>query len=210
MPQKPDKPASYCDFVKHLDPANPHRIYHDLEYGFPSSEDSALFELLVLEINQAGLSWNTILNKRENFRNAYHHFDVESVAKYDETDRARLMNDAGIIRNRLKIDAAIHNANVILRLQKEFGSFQQWLNHHHPKTREEWTKLFKHTFRFTGGEIVHEFLMSTGHLPGAHVPDCPVYQTMVKANPPYLNGEHSRLLYRCSVQDIIAIRCYKE
>jgi DNA-3-methyladenine glycosylase I len=186
MQPKPVKPASYCDFVKQLDPSNPHRIYHDLEYGFPGSEDKALFELLVLEINQAGLSWNTILNKRENFRKAYDFFDVEKVASYGDADIQRLLNNPGIIRNRLKIDAAIHNANVILELQKDFGSFRNWLDTHHPKTREEWTKLFRKTFKFTGGEIVNEFLMSTGHLPGAHVPDCPVYSTMVKANPPHL------------------------
>jgi DNA-3-methyladenine glycosylase I len=87
-----------------------------------------------------------------------------------------LLNDAGIIRNRLKIHAAIENAKTILQLQKEHGSFKNWLDRHHPKNREEWTKLFKKTFRFTGGEIVNEFLMSTGYLPGAHDQDCPVFQ----------------------------------
>lgn len=93
------------------------------------------------------------------------------------------MNDAGIIRNRLKINAAIENAKTIIGIQKQFGSFEKWLASHHPKTKDEWVKLFKNTFRFTGGEIVNEFLMSTGYLPGAHSKDCPVYNKILKAKP---------------------------
>ena len=96
---------------------------------------------------------------------------------------ARLLNDAGIIRNRLKVNAAIENAKAILVIQKEHGSFGTWLESHHPKTKEEWVKLFKKTFRFTGGEIVNEFLMSAGYLPGAHTEDCPVYKKVLKAKP---------------------------
>ncbi len=173
---------SYCEFVKGLekDKLNVHKIYHDKHYGFPIDKDDELFCRLVLEINQAGLSWTTILNKQENFRKAYSNFDISIVAAYTEKDRTRLLNDAGIIRNRLKVNAAIHNANVILALQKEFGSFKKWLNHHHPLTKEEWTKLFKKTFVFTGGEIVNEFLMSTGYLQGAHDKDCPIYTKILK------------------------------
>jgi len=83
----------------------------------------------------------------------------------------------------LKIDAVIHNANMILAIQKEFGSFKNWLDTHHPKTKEEWVKLFKKTFKFTGGEIVNEFLLSTGYLPGAHDENCPAYKKIVKLNP---------------------------
>ncbi|RZK30857.1 MAG: DNA-3-methyladenine glycosylase I, partial [Hymenobacter sp.] len=90
---------------------------------------------------------------------------------------------AGIIRNRLKINAAIENARTILALQKEHGSFLNWLEMHHPKTREDWMRLFKKTFKFTGGEIVNEFLMSTGFLPNAHTPDCPVYKKILKSKP---------------------------
>jgi DNA-3-methyladenine glycosylase I len=133
-----------------------------------------LFERLILEINQAGLSWITILKKADNFRKAYSNFKIERIAKYTEKDRARLLEDAGIIRNRLKVNAAIVNAQKILELQKEYGSFKKWLDKHHPLTKDEWTKLFKRTFIFTGGEIVNEFLMSTGYLPGAHTKDCPV------------------------------------
>ena len=175
--------STYCQFA----PGQPfHGPYHDNEYGFPLRDDNLLFERLMLEINQAGLSWLTILKKREGFRRAYHNFDLEVVAAYGEEDRPRLLNDPGIIRNRLKIDAAIENARRILEIQKEYGSFAAWLDHHHPLSKPEWLKLFKKTFRFTGGEIVGEFLLSTGYLPGAHAEDCPVYAKIVALNPPWL------------------------
>jgi len=182
-----EKPKSYCESVTRLEKTNVNCIYHDTAYGFTIHDDNELFERLVLEINQAGLSWNTILVKQQNFKNAYHQFDIKKVASYVETDRERLLNDAGIIRNRLKVDAAIHNANIILALQKEHGSFKQWLDGHHPKTKIEWTKLFKQTFKFTGGEIVNEFLMSTGYLPGAHIESCSNYKKVVKSKPAWLS-----------------------
>ena len=160
-----------------------HGVYHDTQYGFPIHDDNELFCRLILEINQAGLSWTTILKKQESFRSAYHDFDIGKVAAYKEKDTQRLLNDSGIIRNRLKIQAAIENARTIKALQKEKGSFKQWLDHHHPLDREAWTKLFKQTFRFTGGEIVNEFLVSTGYLPGAHDETCPVYKKVLKASP---------------------------
>lgn len=175
--------TSYCDAVAHLDPSDLHRKYHDTAYGFPITDDNQLFERLVLEINQAGLSWTTILKKQDAFYTAYHGFDVATVAAYGEADRSRLLADAGIIRNRLKIDAAIHNANVIRSIQKDTGSFYLWLQAHHPLTLAEWTKLFKKTFRFTGGEIVNEFLMSIGILPGAHVDHCPIAHTIQDTQP---------------------------
>lgn len=174
---------SYCDYTKNLDENNVHKIYHDTQYGFPIHDDNELFGRLILEINQAGLSWNTILNKQENFRKAYSNFDIKTVAHYDESERARLLSDAGIIRNKLKVNAAIHNGQVILGIQEEFGSFENWLDHHHPKTREEWVKLFKKTFKFTGGEITNEFLMSTGYLKGAHEENCPIYAKILELNP---------------------------
>lgn len=160
-----------------------HKNYHDNHYGFPIHDDNELFGRLILEINQAGLSWETILKKERSFRDAYSKFDVKKVAAYTETDRERLLADAGIIRNRLKIDAAIDNAKTILALQKEFGSFEKWLEHHHPKTKDQWVPLFKKTFRFTGGEIVSEFLMSIGYLRGAHSRDCAAYKEILKQNP---------------------------
>ena len=178
-----DKPSSYCEAVLTMDKDNVHRIYHDNFYGFPIDDDDGLFERLVLEINQAGLSWDTILKKQANFRKAYKNFNIKKVASFKEKDFDRLMNDAGIIRNRLKINAAIENAKAIVAIQKEFGSFKKWIDHHHPKTRDEWVKIFKKTFKFTGGEIVNEFLMSTGYLPGAHSTDCPVHKKILKSKP---------------------------
>jgi DNA-3-methyladenine glycosylase I len=160
-----------------------HKNYHDNHYGFPIHDDNELFGRLIMEINQAGLSWETILKKEAGFREAYHNFNIKKVASYKEKDFTRLMNDPGIIRNRLKIQAAIENAKTILQLQKDHGSFKSWLELHHPKTKEEWVKHFKKTFRFTGGEIVNEFLMSIGFLPGAHSDSCPVYEKIMKAKP---------------------------
>lgn len=174
---------NYCDYILKLDKDNVHKIYHDTEYGFPIDSDDGLFARLVLEINQAGLSWDTILKKKENFFKAYDNFNIKKVASYKDKKFEELMQDGGIIRNRLKINAAIENAKVILQLQKEFGSFKKWLQHHHPLTKDEWVKLFKAHFRFTGGEIVNEFLMSAGYLRGAHAESCPVYKKVLKKKP---------------------------
>lgn len=176
---------SYCDFIKTTtDPKKDiHKKYHDRQYGFPIHNDNELFARLILEINQAGLSWETILKKEEHFRKAYNNFNIEKVAKYTEKDRKRLMNDVGIIRNRLKINAAIENAKTFLEIQKEHRSFAKWLESHHPKTKEEWVKLFKKHFKFTGGEIVNEFLMSIGYLEGAHVGHCPIYSKVLENRP---------------------------
>lgn len=174
----------YC----HSAPDHPwHGPYHQREYGFPVGSDQALFERLVLEINQAGLSWLTVLKKRAAFQAAYDHFDIATVAHYDDEQRARLLADAGIIRNRRKVDAAIHNASVILLLQQGHGSFKAWLDAHHPMPLERWVRLFKQTFRFTGPEIVNEFLMSTGYLPGAHSEDCPVFERILASRPRWIS-----------------------
>jgi DNA-3-methyladenine glycosylase I len=167
-----------------------HKNYHDHKYGFPIHDDNELFGRLLMEINQAGLSWETILKKETSLREAYGNFDIQKVANFTEEDRNRLMADSGIIRNKLKVNAAIENAKVIIHLQNEFGSFQNWLKHHHPKRREEWIKLFKKTFRFTGGEIVSEFLMSIGILSGAHDVSCPVYKQIVKLKPMWLSSNN--------------------
>lgn len=174
--------TTYCDIAASHQWHGP---YHDTEYGFPLTDDAELFERLVLEINQAGLSWLTILKKRDAFRRAYDGFDPAVVARYGARERGRLLADAGIVRNRLKIEAAITNAERILELRESHGSFAGWLAAHHPRSREEWIKLFKHTFRFTGGEIVGEFLMSIGYLPGAHSETCPVHRRILKLRPPW-------------------------
>ena len=175
----------YCEYVLAHPEDEYNKRYHDTEYGFPLEDDNQLFERLVLEINQAGLSWITILKKQENFRRAYDGFEVETVAGYVTADRGRLLSDAGIIRNRLKVNATIENARRILELREEYGSFKGWLDAHHPLPREDWTKLFKKTFLFTGGEIVNEFLLSSGYLQGAHDPDCPVYPIVMEQRPPW-------------------------
>lgn len=180
---------SYCSYIETLvgDRKELNKNYHDKYYGFPIHDDNELFGRLILEINQAGLSWETILKKEQSFRKVYDNFNIKKIAEYTETDRQRLLADAGIIRNKLKINAAIENAKTILTLQQEYGSFEKWLEHHHLKTKEEWVKLFKKTFLFTGGEIVNEFLLSTGYLRGAHSEDCPVHKEILKQNPMWAN-----------------------
>lgn len=174
--------AAYCLSA----PNHPvHAPYHDREYGFPASEDDVLFERLVLEINQAGLSWLTILNKRAGLRAAFAGFAVDRVAAFGPGEVARLIADPGIIRNRQKVAAAIENARRIQDLRRTHGSFAAWLDAHHPQSLEAWTGLFRRTFRFTGGKIVEEFLMSLGYLPGAHEPNCPVFSRILELTPPW-------------------------
>ena len=173
---------SYCDSA----PGHEwHGPYHDTEYGFPVREDHVLFERLALEINQAGLSWLTVLKKRAAFNAAFARFDIDAVAAFGEADRERLLQDAAIIRNRLKVDAVIENARRLVVIRETHGSFAAWLDAHHPRTPPEWVKLFRATFRFMGGEIVGEFLMSTGYLPGAHREDCPAHARALAAGPPW-------------------------
>jgi DNA-3-methyladenine glycosylase I len=171
-----EKPHSYCAYVDRLPADNVHRIYHDTQYGFSIEDDNELFGRLLLEINQAGLSWTTILNKQDNFRKAFSSFNIQKIAHYKEAEIDRLLSDKGIIRNRLKINAVIYNAQQIVELQNEFGSFKSWLNKNQYKPLEDWIKLFKTTFKFTGGEITNEFLKSTGYLAGAHVETCSIYK----------------------------------
>ena len=176
---------SYCDIA----PGHPyHGPYHAKEYGFPIKNDAKLFERLALEINQAGLSWLTILKKRQNFFDAFDGFDVDRVARYGKRERARLLGNEGIIRNELKINAVIENARRIRLIRESHGSFARWLDAHHPLAKDEWVKLFKKVFLFTGGEITGEFLLSTGYLPGAHVETCPVYERVAKKNPPWMRA----------------------
>jgi DNA-3-methyladenine glycosylase I len=173
---------TYCEAA----PGHPfHGPYHDSEYGFPSRNDKVLFERLVLEINQAGLSWLTILKKREAFTAAFAGWDIDRVARFGAKDVDRLLGDAGIIRNRLKVAAAISNAQRLVDLRQTHGSFAAWLDAHHPLSKAEWVKLFRKTFVFTGGEIVGEFLMSLGYLPGAHHDACPVFRRVKALRPPW-------------------------
>ncbi len=172
--------SSYCAFAT----GHPvHDHYHATEHGFPSRDESVLFERLCLEIMQAGLSWEIVLKRRATMRIAFEGFDVDRVSAFGTADVARLLADPGIIRNRLKVEAIISNARTIQGLRQSHGSFFEWLDAHHLLEKSEWVKLFRRTFRFTGGEIVGEFLMSLGWLPGAHAADCPVQQSVMLCNP---------------------------
>ena len=172
----------YCDIA----PGHPfHGPYHDHEYGFPLRDETALFERLALEINQAGLSWLLVLKRREGLRRAFDGFAVDKVASYGAAQRHRLLADPAIIRNRLKIDAIIENARRVRAIREASGSFAAWIATHHPLPKDDWVRLFKKTFLFTGGEVTGEFLMSIGYLPGAHRPTCPVYSRIAALEPPW-------------------------
>ena len=156
-----------------------HRIYHDTIYGRKCSDDQELFGRLILEINQAGLSWSTILKKSESIRSAYVNFNIQQIADFDETKIKALMKDSGIIRHRGKIKAIIYNAQQVLKIQEQYHSFFEWIEEKGEITLEEWIKVFKKSFKFVGKEIVKEFLMGTGFIGGAHEPTCPVYKKLI-------------------------------
>ncbi len=173
----------YCDVA----PGHPlHGPYHDREYGFPLTDESALFERQSLEIFQAGLSWLLVLKKRPAIVEAFENFDVDRVANYHAKDIKRLLNDERIIRNRLKIESIIHNANRIREFRDTHETFAHWIAEHHPKPKNEWVKIFKKNFKFMGGEICGEFLMSIGYLPNVHSNECPVFKKIAKLNPPWM------------------------
>tara|TARA_B100000678_G_C18007505_1_gene421380 strand:+ start:113 stop:640 length:528 start_codon:yes stop_codon:yes gene_type:complete len=171
-----EKPSSYCKYVKNLPEDNIHRVYHDTQYGFKIDSDNELFGRLILEINQAGLSWTTILNKQDNFRTAFSNFDIKKIADYGKSDISRLLANSGIVRNKLKINAVIFNARKIVELQKKYGSFKSWLKIKNDSNLNltNWVALFKENFKFTGNEITKEFLTSTGYIKGAHIETCPI------------------------------------
>jgi DNA-3-methyladenine glycosylase I len=144
--------------------------YHDEEWGVPVHDDRVLFEFLILEGMQAGLSWDTILKKRDAFRSAFARFDPAKVARFTARDVARLMNDAGIVRNRAKIEAAITNAKAFLALAKEFDSFDRYVWKF--EDQEALSKdLKKRGFRFVGPTIMEAFMQAVG-MRNDHDPDC--------------------------------------
>lgn len=165
---------SYCEFTKDLDENHLDKLYHDKRYGFPTENDDELFGRLILEINQAGLNWSLILKKEAAFYTAFDQFSIQKIAQYDERKIEELMQNAAIIRNRRKIVAVIYNAIQVLEIQKEFHTFSKWLDHHIGLSLDEWTKLFRKKFKFTGKLVVEEFLMSTSYLEGAHDKNCPI------------------------------------
>ena len=170
---------------------NPRMIqYHDAEWGVPVHDDRTLFEFLVLDGFQAGVSWSIVLNKRKNFRKAFHNFNPRRIAKYTDADVKRLLSDAGIIRNRLKIRAAISNAQCFLRVQKEFGSFDQYIWQfvggkpivhkfkpikQIPATSKESDTMSRDLkargFKFVGSTICYAFMQAAG-LVNDHTTDC--------------------------------------
>ena len=176
---------SYCETSKDHPVHGPH---HDTEYGRPVSDDEVLFERIALEINQAGLSWLLILKKRAALNIAFEGFEPARVARYGEAETERLLGDAGIIRNRRKIAAVIENARRICVLQQSHGSFAAWIEDHHPLQLADWVKLMRKTFVFMGPEVVNEFLMSIGYLPGAHDADCPVGREIAALNPAWMRA----------------------
>lgn len=173
----------YCAYVSKIeDESDVDKVYHDHHYGVRIDDDNELFGRLLMEINQAGLSWRTILLKEKGLRKAYHNFSIKKVAGYKEKDGIRLLNDASIIRNTLKVRATIHNAQAIVEIQKDYGSFRTWLDVHAKEMKNEkdaWLKLFKKHFTFVGKEIIGEFLMSVNQIPGAHDKNCPAYRKEV-------------------------------
>jgi DNA-3-methyladenine glycosylase I len=185
-----------CAWAGHTDPL--YLAYHDQEWGVPSRDDTHLFEMLILEGAQAGLSWSTILKKRENYRKAYHGFDVKKVARYGAADRKRLLADAGIVRNKLKVDASIKNAIAFIEVQKEFGSFAAFawgfvggaplvnarrsMKDFPARTAESdaFSKaLLKRGFKFVGSTILYAFMQATGMV-NDHQVDCFRYAPTVK------------------------------
>jgi DNA-3-methyladenine glycosylase I len=177
--------SSYCSAA----PGLPlHDAYHATEYGFPQRDEAVLFERLCLEIMQAGLSWTLVLRRRETMRRAFESWNVDRIAAMGPDDEARLLADSGIVRNRLKVKAIIANAQRVKAMRESHGGLAGWLAAHHPRDKVDWVKLFGKTFTFTGGEIVGEFLMSLGYLPGAHAHDCPIYPLVLATDPPWLQG----------------------
>ncbi len=172
--------------------------YHDLEWGVPLHNDNKLFEFLILEGAQAGLSWLTILKKRDAYRKAYYQFDVEKVARFNSRSIERLLNNSGIVRNRLKIEASIDNARAFLEVQDEVGSFDKfiWQYVDHRPRQNHWRRLRdipastseskqmsqdlqQRGFRFVGPTICYAFMQAVGMV-NDHVADCFRYKQVAK------------------------------
>jgi len=184
-----------CDWAKN----NPLlQKYHDEEWGVPVHDDRLLFEHLSLDVFQAGLSWLTILNKRENFRNAFDNFEISKVSLYDKNKVEELINNPGIIRNRMKVEATIENANCVLSLQKEYGSFDRFIwqftkgtsKHNSFEKQSELPavsaesdamsrELRRLGFKFLGSTICYAFMQATGMI-NDHITSCFRYSAIKK------------------------------
>ena len=174
---------SYCLDVNRGKLTCRHKYYHDNIYGFPCKNDNEIFGRLVLEINQAGLSWDIILKKEKTIKKAYKNYSINEIAKFDEYDIKRILNDKGAIRMRKKVIAIIYNAKRVVSLAEKHDSFKKFLDKHHSLSLSEWVSLFKKEFKFVGNEICKEFLTSIGYLKGAHKKSCPIYKKILKEKP---------------------------
>ncbi|MBC8494828.1 DNA-3-methyladenine glycosylase I [archaeon] len=174
-----------------------YKQYHDKEWGVPVHKDKLLFEFLILEGAQAGLSWSTILKKRENYRKAFDNFDYKKIAKYSEEKVQELLQDAGIVRNKLKIRSAIINAQKFIEVQEEFGSFDKyiWQFTNHKVIKNKWNKmsdiptttpesdamskdLKKRGFKFVGSTIMYAHMQATGMV-NDHLTSCFRYKEII-------------------------------
>ena len=174
---------SYCLEVNSGKLTHNHKYYHDNIYGFPAKNDKELFGRLVLEINQAGLSWDIILKKENTIKDAYVDYSFNEIARFDEYDIQRILNNKGAIRMRRKVEAIIYNAKKVISIIDKHNSFKNYLDKHHPLSLSAWLSLFKKEFKFVGNEICREFLISTGYLKGAHKKSCPIYKKVIKEKP---------------------------
>ncbi len=162
------------------------RPHHDTIHGRPEEHEARLFEYLSWEIMQAGLNWRLVLQRAAGMREALAAYDLDRIADWSDADRAALQHDRRLIRNRLKIEALQWNARRFLSFRPLFpGGMAGWLAAHHPRSLPAWVALFRQNFKFTGPEIVREYLEGIGYLPGAHAPDCPVYADILKLRPPW-------------------------
>ncbi|MBQ9619454.1 MAG: DNA-3-methyladenine glycosylase I [Neisseriaceae bacterium] len=173
---------SYCDYCRLLPDDDVNVIYHNEMYGFPLHDDVLLFERLVWEIMQAGLNWTLILQRKNAFQVAFENYDLSKLALFEDKEINRLMKNPQIIRHRKKIEAVIFNAQAVLKIQKQWGSWNEWLCHHASLHSDlnDWVRLFKQHFRFVGSEIVREFLTSIALFGHAHDDDCPIKQKIQK------------------------------
>ena len=179
---------SYCLHVNSGELSWHHKYYHDNIYGFPCKNDNEIFGRLVLEINQAGLSWDIILKKEKTIKKAYKNYSFNEIAKFDEYDIKRILNDKGAIRMRRKVIAIIYNAKKVVSLTEKHCSFKNFLDKHHSLSLPGWVSLFKKEFKFVGNEICKEFLTSIGYLKGAHKKSCPIYKKVIKEKPMWNNN----------------------
>jgi len=177
---------SYCSNVNCGKLNYYHKYYHENIYGFPAKSENELFGRLVLEINQAGLSWDTVLKKEKGIKNAYKDYSFFKIAEFNNMDIQRILKDNEVIRMKRKIEAIIFNAKKIISITEKHNSFKSFLDMHHPLTLSGWVSVFKNEFKFVGKEICKEFLMSTGYLKGAHEKSCPIYKKIISENPMWL------------------------